>query len=180
MGTKYCIVALVTPSMKQVIHQLMDQVVRICHGEPLYHKMPPHITLHPPVMGIEADAVIAIVTRALPPSRIELTTARLTMLGEKLLVATIAAQPLKLSRLWATLHDSMRAAGHQAGEFEDDNTLHLTITDKLHHVVPGRRNRLLRELKLEPTTFSLTAIVIYQKDADNEPWRELERFELPK
>ncbi|MBP6942685.1 MAG: hypothetical protein KBB55_01425 [Candidatus Buchananbacteria bacterium] len=165
--------------MNQMVHQLMDQAARICLCEPLYHKMPPHITLHPLVVGIEGDEVESIVASVLPSSRITLVPGRLTMFGEKLLVATIAAQPLTLSRLWVALHESLRAAGHQAGEFEDDNTLHITLIDNLHRVVPGRRNRLLQELTLEPTSFTLTAIVIYQKTASDQPWREFKKFELP-
>ena len=134
--------------------------------DPIYHSMEPHLTLHRPVTNLSLDQLKEVVVKlASEMNPIEVRTGRSQLFGSELLVLSIQGLNLRLANLWVHLHDQIFELTGERGEYDGENTLHITLLNKLSKLEEETREFLV-DVVISPIVIPLDRIAIYERTSD--------------
>lgn len=179
MDTKYLVVFPVVGPAKGVIEAVMERVAEISGKVPVNTKLPPHITLHPPIQGITRSDLVDLVAFLVRRERgFNVATSVPTFFGKELYVLPIESQPLALARLWSGLYRGVvNFLGQKSGPYDDFNTLHITLGDGLSKASQATHHQLA-SLIIPRLELLLDMVVVYEKVAGG-VWNPVKTFVLP-
>lgn len=160
---------------------LMDEIAECTKLLPPYKNIPPHITFHRPISEIDLDSLVNIVrSSSLQIKKTRITVSGFFPFGKQYIVLPVHAT-LSLASLWVEMNNLLsRLPQYVHGEFDMDNTLHITVARKIseifHNVWPQ-----IRQIPIPDFTIPLTHIELYRKGTDGEHkmWEKVESFPIP-
>lgn len=174
---KYLIALIVPEPFTTQLRQLMDKIESVTHIESPYKRLPPHITLHRPITGVDEqelkDMIRRVVSRMLP-THVELSGP--SPFGKRFVVLPV--QPtLSLAWLWVELHAQMsRLPNHKPLGIDHKNTLHVTVAEKTSQVF----NRIwpeIKKLQVKPISkVPVETVYLYRKRVEEQIWEEVSVF----
>ncbi len=177
---KYLILFLIPdPFCTQICH-IMDEVTSATGIPPLYRSLPPHLTILRSVLDIDADILKDRVKRVVP--RMRQTTIRLDGLshfGKQFIVLPVLSTR-SVASLYVDVDNLLsRIPEYEPGEYNDANSFHVTVADRTSHVFDTAWPNI-RKIEVDPMTFSLQEIALYQKPMVGGVWTQICTFAIPK
>lgn len=164
-----------------VLCRFMDEVAEHTKLPPPYIKIPPHITFHRPIAGIEQGALEDIVTSSsLQIKQTRITVSSLFPFGKQYMVLPVHAT-LGLVSLWVGLNNFLsRLPEYVHSEFDVDNTLHITIAGKTSAVFDDVWPAV-NKLSVPNLTIPVKKIELHRKliDRDDKLWERVASFSIP-
>lgn len=179
MESKYLILF---PAPKPYAGKLMDlmDTVALRTGLPTPHKkLPPHVTFHRPITGI-AEEVILDLTKsvALRSRQTRVTVSHLFNFGKQYIVLPVHATR-SVASFWVAITEvlAMRPE-YRHGEFDHDNTLHITIAEKVAPVF-DRTWPTVRNMFHEEMNIPMQSVELFRKCSGSN-WEKIENFPIPR
>ena len=164
-----------------IVQQLMCEVWEHTNIEaPYIRDMLPHVTLHRPVVGIDEEKMRNLARScALRVDRnIRVTVSDLSHFGKEYIVLRINTTQ-SLASLWVNLNDVLsKLAEYEHGEFDGDNTLHITIAKNTTEVFDKVWPKI-QEITVPKIIIPVTLIELYRKLTDGGKWEMIEAFPIP-
>lgn len=152
---------------------LMDRVAAITGLPPPHHNLPPHVTFHRPLEGLDKDDVYSRVRSAILKIRqTRITVHSLYPFGKHYIVLPVHAT-LTTSILWVSIAELLGILPEYRHEkYDGDNTLHISVATKTTDVFDHAWPRIAR-IPMESMTIPLTALSIYRKGLGGgwAPWQ---------
>lgn len=178
---KYIILFPITGGSGKSINEVMDKISAITHTEQPYKKMLPHITFHRPIKGVDEEKLINIaksVALRLHKSRIRLNS--LDHFGKEFIVLPVQATKT-MATLWTGIHEILaQVPEYQHGQFDHDNTLHVTVAEKLSDIFDNTWKTIQKDCVFEPMDIEVKTIEIHSKsDEIGTAWECLTSIPLP-
>ncbi len=178
---KYLILFPIPEPESSDLRALMDEVAECTKLQPPYKNIPPHITFHRPISEIDLDSLLNIVrSSALQIKKTRITVSSFFPFGKQYVVLPVHAT-LSLASLWVELNNLLsRLPQYVHGEFDMDNTLHITVARKIsgifHNVWPQ-----IRQIPIPDFTIPLTHLELYRKGIGSEHvvWEKVGSFPIP-
>ncbi len=176
---KYLIPFPVPDPFKGRICELQDAVATITNISPPYWRLAPHVTFHRPLTGISENVLKNIVGSAVLQMRqTRITLHALYPFGKHYIVLPVQATRAVAS-LWVEINNLLRRLPeYEHGEYDDDNTLHVTIAEKTTPVF-DRAWPAVRKIPFEPITVPLRSVALWRKSAEGGAWETVEAFNIP-
>lgn len=176
---KYLVLFLIPEPFRTQLCQLMDEVARVSGLPPPHLSLPPHMTFHRPLAGIDECVMKNIVqSAALQMHQTRVTLHALFPFGEHYIVLPVQATK-SVAALWVEIGNLLsRLPEYEHDQYDGDNTLHVTIAAKTTPLF-DRVWATLRTRRIDPMTMRLTEISLYKKSAEGGVWTPVETFLLP-
>lgn len=179
MQSKYLILFPVPEPESSRLISLMDKVASHTRLPAPHTKLPPHVTFHPPVVGID-ERVILDLTRsvALQSRQTRMTVSHIDRFGKHFMVLPVHAT-LSLASFWVGLTQILaQRPEYQHGEFDHDNTLHITIAEKTSDMFDIAWP-LVKNLFDEEMNIPVCSVALYRKPIEGGGWEKLEELAIP-
>lgn len=173
----HLIVFPVPPPYSHRLTQLMDDVANVT-GIPAPHwRLPPHISVCKPLVGLDERALKNILyNEAQLVTQAQVSVTGLFPFGTHYIVCNVHATQT-VAQLWAGITSRVSLlSGYKRDKYDGSNTLHITIAERTSHVF-RKVWPTLREMRVKPMTMPLEQVVLYKKR--NNRWEVLETFNLP-
>ncbi len=157
----------------------MEKVASITGIPPPFWQLEPHMTFHRPLLGIDEGLVKNLVTSAtLQMRQTRITLSGLFPFGEHFIVRPVQATR-SVAALWVEINNLLsRLPEYEHGEYDGDNTLHVTIAQKTSAVF-DRSWPEIRKIEVKPMTIPLRSIALYRKPAAGGRWESIASFPIP-
>ena len=179
MEYKY-LIAFTVPEPKNLELRRFIEMIAIGASIPA-PKLSPYVTFHKPLVGISEEKIVNLVRSAV----LNIRSTRLVLgspfaFGKKYIVLPVHAT-LILTKCWVRLDDLFSALrGYQHGEFDGDNTLHLTIAETNASSFDIAWGIATNKNAYHPMEISVTKLDLYRKPLEGGIWELVEEFDLPK
>jgi 2'-5' RNA ligase len=174
---KYLIACPIYGESAVVLRRHMDFFASGASREVVHQSIEPHLTLHPPITGVPLEQLkelVADLAQEMVPVTVQ--TGAVKSFGVELLVLPLQALELSLAKFWAHLDDRIFKLLGKRGEYNDKNTLHITLIGKLSNLEKEVRVSLAG-LVIYPISIPLTSVAIYQR-VDDGPHKWQKVFEV--
>lgn len=159
--------------------RLMDRVASET-GIPAPHmKLPPHVTFHRPLEGISETTLQKLITSTtLRMRQTRITVNSLFPFGKHYIVLPVQATR-SVAALWVGINNLLsRLPEYEHGEYDDDNTLHITVAAKTSAVFDTAWPTI-QKIHVKPMVIPLRTIVLCRKTEGGEKWETMQKFHIP-
>ncbi len=159
--------------------KLQDEVAALTHISPPYFNLEPHVTFHRPLSGIGENVLKNLIRSAtLQMRQTRITLHALYSFGKHYIVLPVQATR-DVAALWVEInHLLARLPEYEHGQYDGDNTLHISIAAKTI-LVFDQTWPAIRKIQVEPMTIPLRTIALYRKLVEGGPWETVETFSIP-
>ena len=179
MKYKYLIVFPIPEPFNAEICLLMDKVSKYTKIPPPYKKLGPHITFHRPIEEVDEETIKNLTkSMVLQIKQTRVSVSSFFPFGKQYVVL-LAHATIRLATLWAGITKLVSCLPQYVhGEFDYDNTLHITIAEKTSGVFDSVWPKI-KTLSIEPMTIPVERIVLYKKPTDGGVWEKVEEYTIP-
>lgn len=179
MKYKYLVSFVIPEPFNTELCVLMDQVSRHTKLPSPYKKLSPHVTFHRPIEEIDEAVIKNLVqSMTLQMHRTRITVSHLFPFGKQYIVLPVHATR-RLAKLWVGINDLLsQLPEYEHGEFDHDNTLHITIAENTSRVFDDVWEDI-RAISIKPMTISVEKIAVMRKSVTDGSWEELVRYDIP-
>ena len=160
---------------------LMNDVAEYTKLPPPYKNIPPHVTFHRPISKINPETLVNLVRSASLQSNKTRITVSSFLPFEKQYIVLPVHETLSFNSLWVELYKLLSCLPqYEHGEFDPDNTLHITVARKVSNVFYNVWPKV-RLIPVPILTISVTHIELYRKQLNKEGavWERIESFPIP-
>jgi 2'-5' RNA ligase len=160
--------------------QVMDRMAELTGLPAPHEQLPPHVTFHKPIAGIEEQTVLNLVQSIALQTRQTRVTyeAHPFFLGKHYVVVRINPT-IELASFWGEVSNLLsREPEYEHGPYDRDNTLHITLARKTTNVF----DRIWGELNtwvLTPDEIVFDAVALYRKPLTGGPWEQVTSVPIP-
>ncbi len=182
---KYLIIFPIPSRESKLLCDMMDKIARLTkpsppYISPPYERLSPYVTFHRPISGINEDVLKNILQSAI--LQIKVTRIRLNGLdcfGKQYIVAPVQATA-SVAHLWiALLQLLQRIPEYKHEKFDHDNTLHVTMAEKIFTVFDKIWPKV-RRFKFDAMDIIFDKMELWRKSVTGGSWEKVETFCLPR
>lgn len=178
---KYLILFPIPEPHSSDLRAFMDEIAELTKLPPPYKEIPPHITFHRPVREIDPEILRYLIrSSSLQIRKTRITVSGLFPFGKQYLVLPVHAT-LGLASFWVELNNLLsRLPRYVHGEFDTDNTLHITVarkvSDVFHNIWPK-----VCHIPVPRITAPVTHIELHRKELGGQygVWEKIDSFMIP-
>lgn len=178
MDHRYLILFPVPRSVRTQLIDLMNEIGKATRLRPPYKNLPPHVTFHRPITGINEKKIIDVVRSAslqIEPTRISVSG--IHNFGKQYMVLPVHAT-LSVARLWVRVNDLLSCLpNYEHGKFDNDNTLHITVAGGTSAVFDEAWPKV-KQLPIPQLHIPVERMEIYKSPIGRHFWRRVEKFEI--
>ncbi len=180
MNYKYLILFPIPEPFNTKLRLLMDSISERTAVPPPYKKLPPHITFHRPIEGVEESTIKNLVeSMTLQIHQTRITVNELFPFGKEFVVLPVHATR-RLATLWVGINNLLSMLPeYEHGEFDHDNTLHITVAEKTSAIFDTVWKDI-KQIAMEPMTIPVEAIEIHRKLIPIGSWEKIAEYTIPK
>jgi len=161
------------------ICKIEDRIAHETGINPPYVKLPPHMTFHRPIAGLNERTLVNLIASAtLQVRQTRITVSSLFPFGKHYIVMP-EQSTRTVAALWNALNDLVsRLPEYEHGEYDGDNALHITVAEKTTPVF-DRVWPTVRKIEIEPMTIPLREIALCRKPIEGGRWVKVASFPIP-
>ncbi|MEK7646995.1 MAG: hypothetical protein AAB378_01300 [Patescibacteria group bacterium] len=177
---KYIVIFPVPEPVLSELNGFMDKIAEHTHILPPYKKMIPHVTFHRPIVGISEFKLKNLVeSMALQMRQTRMTTCGFFPFGKQYIVLPIQATR-GLATLWVGVNDLLaRLPEYEHGEYDWDNTLHITVAEKTS-VVFDEVWPKIKLIDIPTFTISVDRVDVWGKPLVGGFWKKIAYYSIAK
>ncbi len=181
MKKKYIILFSIPEPFAAKICGLMDKVCAYLKVEAPYKTLPPHITFHQPIVGIDEQTIKNLTqSMSLQIQQTRITVSHLFNFGTRYVVLPVQATKATAA-LWVGITELLaQLPEYEHDQYDHDNTLHITIAGKIEEVVFVKVWEYVKKISGETMHIPLDRLMLYSKtiDDENAVWEKVEEYAL--
>lgn len=179
MNNEYLILFLIPDPFCIRLCRLMDDIASITRIDPPYRSLPPHVSFHRPLMGIDETALKELLRNIVP----QMKQARITLHGVSPFKKQSIILPGQATRgansIWTGIAAILSALPkYNPGEYDNDRPLHVTVAEKTSCIF-DRAWPNIRNIKVELMHIPLQRIALYRKSIEEDKWKQIANFPIP-
>lgn len=176
---KYLVLFPIPTPFRERIEEIMDALAWHSGIAPPHRKLCPHVTFHRPIVGIDEKTLVELVTSmVLQSKRTRITVSHLFPFGKHYIVLPVHAT-LSTALLWSGITSLLeRIPEYEHGPYDRDNTLHITLAEKLTPVF-DKVWPAVRNLSIEEMHIPLEKVELHRKPTEGGVWEPLFEFPIP-
>ena len=178
---KYLILFPVPEPYCNELRCLMDEIAAYTKIIPPYGQIKPHITFHRPIVGIEQKVIENLIQSSVCRIRqTRMLVGDLFPFGKHYIVLPVYAT-LNLALLWGMLNELLlQLPEYIHGEFDRDNTLHITVARKTSEVFDNAW-KMIKAIPVPNLIIPINRVSLYKKhiNRDDGRWEEVVTFNIP-
>jgi 2'-5' RNA ligase len=180
MDYKYLVLFPIRGAQGAHLVQVMDRMAELT-GLPAPHtQLPPHVTFHKPIAGINEETVLNLVQSvALQTKQTRLTyEAHPFFFGKQYVVVRINPT-IELASFWSEVSNLItKVPEYEHGPFDRDNTLHITLARKTSSVFDKVWGEL-SAMVLTPEEVTFDSVDLYRKPLTGGAWEQVQSLPIP-
>ncbi|HTH92877.1 MAG TPA: hypothetical protein VL576_00120 [Candidatus Paceibacterota bacterium] len=167
MKYKYIVIFPIPDPYLERIIEIMDIIALYTGIEPPYKRLVPHITFHRPIENIEEEVIKDFVkSMVLQMRRTRITISDLFPFGKQYIVFPVHATRA-VAEFWVGINYLLsRLKEYVHGEFDHDNTLHISVAEKTSDVFDEVWPTIKKMVSFDPMNIPVGKIAIYRKPID--------------
>ncbi len=177
---KYIVLFPIEGEPGKLIRAIADKISEQTKLSSPFNKLPPHVTFHRPISEIDEQKVIDFAkSTALQIHQTRIRIIGLDHFGKEYIVMPAIAT-LTLSMFWTGVQTLLsRVPEYKHGEFDHDNTLHITVGENLSEVFDYVWEDIRLNVRIQPIDIMVKKISVYGKVDGSMMWKEIVSFPLP-
>jgi len=179
MNYKYLILFPIPEPFNTELCVLMDEISTYTALPSPYKKLPPHVTFHRPLEGIDENLIKNLAqSMVLQIRQTRMTVSHLFPFGKQFIVLPVHATR-RLATLWVGINTLLSSLPeYEHGEFDHDNTLHITIAEKTTVIFDSIWKKI-EQITINSMTIPVEKIEIYRKPVLDGVWERILELTIP-